>query len=116
MLRSRALWKIHSKDHAVAVADFDDTLTRCAVHHSAGRNSYGSAVIRMSHNVRDPLRRDPVGQRAVAHVLRDAHAALTQVASCFQPCQVRSVAGSVQVPIGLANTMPGRSMPQPRIA
>ena len=30
MLHSRVLWKVHSKDHAVAVVDSDDTLTRCA--------------------------------------------------------------------------------------
>jgi len=28
----------HSKDHAVAVAYLDDTLTDESVHHSAGRN------------------------------------------------------------------------------
>jgi hypothetical protein len=38
MLHSSVLWKVHSKDHAVAVANAGDTLTVGAVHHSAGRN------------------------------------------------------------------------------
>jgi hypothetical protein len=46
MLHSRVLWKVHSKDHPVAVAmSYNDTLTEGAIHHSAGRNSDIPAVV-----------------------------------------------------------------------
>jgi hypothetical protein len=40
MLHSRVLWKVHSKDHPVAVAmSYDDTLTEGAVHRDDGFGS-----------------------------------------------------------------------------